>query len=83
MRYLKSIPRTPIDSETVRSMGYDEGDWVLQVEFSNGMICNYFRVPPHEYQALKSAQSIDKQLRRDINRYYESKRIEAAEESVA
>jgi len=82
MHYAKSLPRTHVKSEAVRSMGYDEGEWVLQVRFTNGKLYNYFRVPPREYRALKNAGSIGEYLNREIKPYYEYEQVESTEESA-
>ena len=71
MHYDKSLQRDHVKSEAVRSIGYDEGDWVLQVRFNNGKLYNYFRVPPHEFHALRGAESIGAYLNREIKPYYE------------
>ena len=83
MQYDKSVLRAHVNSDPVRSMGYDEDEWVLQVELSDGSVHNYLRVPPKEYQALKNAESIGKHLKREISRYYESEEVESAEESFS
>jgi hypothetical protein len=79
MRYPKLLHRHHVRSEAVRSIGYDEGEWVLQVEFHGGKIYNYFRVPPREHEALRTAESIGEYLNREIKRYYEYEPFEAEE----
>jgi hypothetical protein len=76
MHYDKSLPRDHVKSEAVRSIGYDEGEWVLQVRFNNGKLYNYFRVPPHEFHSLRSAESIGAYLNREIKPYYECEEAE-------
>lgn len=70
MHYVGSMQRRHVQSHAVRSIGYDEADWVLQVEFKGGRICNYFRVPPDEYAKLMSAKSIGAHVNRQIQPYY-------------
>ena len=76
MHYDKSLRRDPVKSEAVRSIGYDESEWVLQVRFNNGKVYNYFRVPPHEFDALRGAESIGAYLNRDIKPYYEYEEVD-------
>ena len=72
MHHAGNIPRHAVNSTTIRSVGYDEADWVLQVERADGKVYNYYRVPPEEYAKLAKASSADAWLRREIQRYYES-----------
>ena len=76
MHYDKSLHRDHVQSEAVRSIGYDEREWVLQVRFNNGKLYNYFRVPPHEFHALCGAESIGAYLNREIKPYYEYEEAE-------
>jgi len=79
MRYPKLIRRHHVRSEAVRSIGYDESEWVLQVEFHSGKLYNYFRVPPREHEALRAAESIGEYLNREIKPYYEYELFEPEE----
>ena len=79
MHYEKQISRRPVKSTAVRSVGYDEAEWVLQVKFTNGSIYNYFRVPPHEHAALLKAASIGEYINRQVKRYYEYEEVDAVE----
>ena len=71
MHYANPIRRHHVQSTALRTMGYDEDEWVLQVEFSNGKLYNYFRVPPREFEALKIALSKGEYINREIKPYYE------------
>jgi hypothetical protein len=70
------IRRHRVKSTAVRTLGYDENDWVLQVEFANGKLYNYFRVPPSEIKALKDAASKGEYVNRQIKPYYEYEEVE-------
>ena len=72
MHHTGTIDRRRVDSEGIRSVGYDEANWVLQVERADGKVYNYYRVPPEDYAKLAKAPSADNWLRREIQRYYES-----------
>jgi hypothetical protein len=76
MHYDTAIRRHHVKSTAVRTMGYDENEWVLQVEFSNGKLYNYFRVPPHEYRSLLEAGSKGEYVNRQIKPYYEYEELE-------
>jgi hypothetical protein len=78
MRYSKPIRRHHVKSSAVRSMGYDEEDWVLQVEYVNGDVYNYFRVPPQEHRAFVDAPSKGTHVNREIKPYYEFEKLETA-----
>lgn len=80
MHYAGAIRRRHVQSTAVRSVGYDAGNWVLQVEYAGGGVYNYFRVPPQEYAALMSAASIGNYLNRDIKPYYDCEQEEGADE---
>lgn len=49
--------RVPVISSNISSIGYDPASAVLEVEFSNGAVYQYFDVPEHLYQGLMSASS--------------------------
>lgn len=70
MHYAGMIRRHHVRSSAVRSVGYDEADWILQIEFSGGKIYNYYRVPPEEHARLMRASSIGTYVNREIKPYY-------------
>lgn len=78
MHYVKPLHRQHVQSAAVRSVGYDEADWLLQVEFADGKVCNYFRVPPEEHSRLRSAPALEAYLSREIEPYFESEEAETA-----
>ncbi len=49
--------RTPVSSSNIASIGYDEERLILEVEFLNGSIYQYFGVPQSLYQGLMRASS--------------------------
>jgi hypothetical protein len=71
MHYAGTLRRHHVKSTAVRSVGYDEADWILQVEMAGGQVCNYYRVPPDEYAKLMRASSVGAYLQREIEPYYE------------
>ena len=51
------MQRQSVTSRNLRSVGYDEAGQVLEVEFWNGGIYQYFGVPVTRYTGLMSASS--------------------------
>jgi hypothetical protein len=49
--------RTPVESSNLAAIAYDPESAVLEVEFQNGGIYQYFGVPLFVYQDLCSAAS--------------------------
>lgn len=49
--------RTPVSSSNLASIGYDAESLVLEVEFNNGRVYQYFDVPQGTYDELMSASS--------------------------
>jgi len=71
MHFVGDIRRHHVKSTAIRSIGYDVGDWVLQIEFTGGKVYNYFRVPPLEHAKLMKAPSIGAYVNSEIKPYYE------------
>lgn len=76
MRYHSQVRRHRVKSTAIRSAGYDEDEWVLQLEITNGSIYNYFRVPPREYLGLLEAESKGAYVNRQVKPYYECEEVE-------
>lgn len=51
------MERQPVESEALRSIGYDAASRVLEIEFTSGAIYRYFGVPAHTYSALMESNS--------------------------
>lgn len=49
--------RNPVSSSNLASIGYDAESLVLEVEFNNGRVYQYFDVPQGTYDELMSASS--------------------------
>ncbi len=52
------MKRTPVASSSLRSLGYDAAQQVLEVEFASGALYRYEQVPAAEVQALLEADSL-------------------------
>jgi len=50
--------REPVDSSHLTSIGYDEATSTLEVEFKNGNIYHYLKVPKTVHKKLMSADPI-------------------------
>jgi hypothetical protein len=83
MQPRKLLKKIPVESEAVRSIGYDPRSRVLQIEFENGAIYHYRDVPESEWQALMQAESIGRFVTYRIKASYRYELIKAADESIA
>ncbi|HEC0540727.1 TPA: KTSC domain-containing protein, partial [Klebsiella pneumoniae] len=52
------MDRQPVVSSNIRSVGYDANDSILEIEFNNGAIYQYFDIPENIYSDLISSDSI-------------------------
>lgn len=62
--------RTPVESSNLAAVGYDANSQILQVEFKNGSVYNYFRVPAEKHAALMAADSVGKYLNAEIKPHH-------------
>lgn len=67
--------RQRVDSSAVVSVGYDRKRRVLEVEIEGGAIYQYLDVPPREYFALVSAESVGRYHNQRIKAEYEFRRV--------
>jgi hypothetical protein len=51
------MQRQPVSSSAISSVGYDERESVLEVEFRSGAVYDYLEVPPKIWAALLAAPS--------------------------
>lgn len=51
------MERQPVESEALRSVGYDASSRVLEIEFTSGAVYRYFGVPADTYMAMMRAPS--------------------------
>lgn len=52
------MERVSVSSSNIASVGHDESSKILEVEFLNGSVYEYYDVPEHVYQELISAYSV-------------------------
>jgi hypothetical protein len=65
--------RRPVNSSSVRSVGWSDG--TLELEYVNGYIYRYFDVPQPTYAALLAASSIGAYVNKHIKPYYDVREI--------
>lgn len=58
------------ESSTIARFGYDESSLVLRVEFNSGGIYDYFDVPSHVFEEMRSASSRGQYLAQRIKGTY-------------
>jgi len=51
------MERRPVHSDYVRSVGYDPSSQILEIEYQNGFVCDYYGVPKPVYSGLLKAPS--------------------------
>jgi len=51
------VERQPVESEALRSVGYDPSSRVLEIEFTSGSVYRYFGVPADTYAGLMESNS--------------------------
>ena len=69
------MERKRVNSSQIRSIGYDTGRQLLEIEFSSGSILEYSRVAPEMHRRLMAAPSIVSCYRDTIEETYTSRRI--------
>ena len=52
------MKRLPVDSCAVRSVGYDPTSRILEIEYTNSCVYDYYDVPPDVYQEFCEADSM-------------------------
>ena len=62
-------------STNVASVGFDATTNVLEVEFNNGIVYQYFDVPELVYQQLMQASSVGQYLNSNIKGTYRYARV--------
>jgi Helicase HerA, central domain/KTSC domain len=69
------LNRVPVVSSNVASAGYDAASSVLEVEFSNGHVYQYFDVPQIVYEQLIQAPSVGQYFNVNIKGVYRYARL--------
>lgn len=69
------MERKRINASTIRSVGYDPGGQLLEVEFSNGSIIQYAGVSPEVHRRFANAPSPGSFFQDQIEENFSSKRM--------
>ncbi len=67
--------RDPVQSSNLKSVGYDSDTKILEIEFHDGGIYQYFDVPEDIHQGLISALSKGKYHHEFIKKVYRFQKI--------
>ena len=70
------MQRQAVESTTMRSVGYDQTNQVLEIEFHTGMIYQYPDIPLVIYKALLEAESKGRYFNSEIRDTYEFVRVD-------
>lgn len=69
------MERKRVNSSKIRSVGYDERNQVLEVEFSNGSAVQYSGVSPEVHRRFMAAPNPGSYFEDKIAEEYSSKRV--------
>jgi hypothetical protein len=69
------MDRVPVHSSSVVSVGYDEQTFELEIEFHNGRVYRYERVPIAAYRLLLRAPSIGEYVNTVIKPRFEARAV--------
>jgi hypothetical protein len=69
--------RKPVESSSLKSVGYDivDGNLVLEVEFARGAVYHYYQVSYDVYEQLMSAESVGSYFSKNIQKKYQFKKV--------
>ncbi|GAH77641.1 unnamed protein product, partial [marine sediment metagenome] len=67
------MKRQYVQSSNIRSIGYDASAMILEVEFHDRRVYQYFDVPESRHQGIMQASSHGKYLNNYIKGYYQYK----------
>lgn len=62
------MERASVNSSNLASVGYDQANEILEIEFNNGGIYQYFDVPPSVHTGLMNASSHGTYFDRNIKK---------------
>jgi KTSC domain-containing protein len=69
------VDRKRVNASNIRSVGYDPGNQVLEVEFTSGSIVQYTGVSPEVHRRFMSSPSPGSFFQDQIDENFPSKRI--------
>ena len=71
------MERVPVESEAMLGVGYDDRRRVLEIEFADRDVYDYFDVPPSVHRGLIRAESHGRYFAEHIRDRYAYERIAA------
>jgi uncharacterized protein YuzE len=75
MRIFKALAREEVDSSNIATVGYDTDSEILEVEFHNGGVYDYFDVPETVFNQFLEASSKGKFFHRNIKGEYKWEKV--------
>lgn len=69
------MERKKVSSSSIRSVGFDERNRVLEVEFSDGRVVQYSGVSAEVHRRLVSSPSIVSYFRDNVEESFTAKRV--------
>jgi hypothetical protein len=66
----EAMRRRPVDSSTMRSVGYQGKSRILEIEFDSGAVYQYLGVPARIYRQLLRAESKGRYFNSEIREIY-------------
>jgi hypothetical protein len=69
------MKRISVISSNLCSIGYDDGEKILEIEFKNGSIYQYFGVPIFIYNSLLNSTSKGSYCHQNIKGKYQFRRV--------
>jgi hypothetical protein len=69
------VERKRINASTIRSVGYDPGKQLLEIEFTSGSIVEYTGVSPEVHRRFMSSPSPGSFFQDQIDENFPSKRL--------
>ena len=69
------MERKKVNSSNIRSVGYDSGSQILEVELSDGSVWEYSRVPSEVHRRLMAAPTMISYYRDNVEDEYSRRRL--------
>ncbi len=69
------MDRVNVKSSNIKSVGFDQINFILEIEFHSGGIYRYFQVPTSEYQGLIFTSSVGTYFDHHIKDKYRFEKI--------
>lgn len=67
--------RSVVDSSSLRSIGYDAANLILEVEFRNGSVYQYTNVPDELWARFRRAESMGKFFQDHVRDRFDTTRL--------